>query len=64
MNNEMVLMNSWNIEQHGASVGEDFDAKMGGVRLMLGKGGKEIHCTPVYIVYICGSGCYVQHTWR
>ena len=28
MNNEMVLMNSWNIEQHSASVGDDFDAKM------------------------------------
>ena len=24
----MVLMNSWNIEQYGASDGDDFDAKM------------------------------------
>ena len=28
MKYEMVLMNSWNIEQNGASVGDDFDAKM------------------------------------
>ena len=28
MNNKMVLMNSWNIEQHSASVGDDFDAKI------------------------------------
>ena len=28
MKYEIFLMNSWNIEQHGASVGDDFDAKM------------------------------------
>ena len=28
MQYEMVLMNTWNIEQHGASDGDDFDAKM------------------------------------
>ena len=28
MKYEMVLMNSWNIEQYGASVGDEFDAKM------------------------------------
>ena len=25
---ELVLMNSWNIEQYGAGIGDDFDAKM------------------------------------
>ena len=28
MKYEMVLMNSWNIEQYGTSVGEYFDVKM------------------------------------
>ena len=25
---KLVLMNSWNIEQYGASIGDEFDAKM------------------------------------
>ena len=28
MKNEMVLMNSWNIEQYGTSVGDDFKMKL------------------------------------
>ena len=28
MKYQIVLMNSWNIEQYGASVGDEFDAKM------------------------------------
>ena len=32
---EMVLMNSWNFEQYGASVGDEFDSKMNHIKCFM-----------------------------